>query len=136
MGQMAILLHAMLCTLAKLDRDMRLHAGNGAADLEFQRDKAGAMYFFDLAELEIEELRTQLYQNADETMLAAAAAAQKLSDSQSNEQFIIPEKTPTPARGTGRKSKQDGIKQFPGEPYCGEKSEWHTRTWEKAKVGS
>jgi alkylation response protein AidB-like acyl-CoA dehydrogenase len=136
MGQMAILLHAMLCTLSKLDRDLRLHAGNGLGDLEFQRDKAAAMHFFDLAELEIEELRTQLYQNADDTMLAAASAALKLSDSQTPEQFIIPEKTPTTMRGQGRKAKQDGIKQFPGEPYQGARSEWHTRAWEKVGTGA
>jgi len=49
-------------------------------------------------------------------MLAAAAAALKYSETLPNELFTIPEKSPV-AAGTGRRPKQDGIKQFPGEKY-------------------
>lgn len=110
----AILMHAWACTLAKLDSDMRLHAGNGASDLEFQRDKAAALHFFDLAEVEIMVNFRACYENADESMLKAADAALAHTQSIPNNQFVIPEKSPI-AKGTGRGLRQDGIKQFPGD---------------------
>ena len=73
------------------------------------------MHFFELAETAIHHNFRDLYENPDDTMLAAAAAALKYSDSLPNSDFVIPEKSPN-ARGTGRKLKQDGIKQFPGDP--------------------
>ena len=115
LGDVALYLHAWACTLAKLDSDARAHGGNGATDLEFQRDKAAALHFFDIAELEINNAIRLLNTNADDTMLAAADAALKWSASQANSQFIIPEKSPI-AKGTGMTVKQDGIKQFPGTP--------------------
>jgi acyl-CoA dehydrogenase family member 9 len=114
MANVAILLHAWTCTLAKLDSDIRSHGGNGTGDLEFQRDKAAALHFFDLAELEIRENFRNLIDHADETMLAAAEVAMRHCESLAPEAFIIPEKTPTALRGHGRTPKQDGIKQFPG----------------------
>jgi alkylation response protein AidB-like acyl-CoA dehydrogenase len=119
LADVAIILHAWACTLAKLDADMRSHAGNGAGDAEFQRDKAAAIHFFDLAEVEIGQRIRELYVNADETMLSAADAALAYSASQSPENFIIPEKTPTDLRGKGRKPTQVGIKQFPGTAWQG-----------------
>lgn len=109
----AIWMHAWACTLAKLESDSSKHGGNGAADLEFQRDKAAALHFFDLAELEITSAFRAGYANADETMLAAADRALAYTDTLPNKAFVIPEKSPN-ARGTGRVVKQDGIKQFPG----------------------
>ncbi|HYF14411.1 MAG TPA: acyl-CoA dehydrogenase family protein [Phycisphaerales bacterium] len=114
-ADVAMLLHAWACTLAKLDSDIKAHGGNGAGDLEFQRDKAAALHFFDLAELEIHQNFRGLYENADDTMLAGAAAAMAYSDTQPNSEFVIPERSPV-AKGTGRTPRQDGIKQFPGEP--------------------
>ncbi|HLO40996.1 MAG TPA: acyl-CoA dehydrogenase family protein [Phycisphaerales bacterium] len=111
----AMWLHAWSCTLSKLDQDMRHHKNNGASDLEYQRDKAAAFHFFDIAECAIHECYRGLYENPDETMLAAADAAISYSESQSPEQFIIPERTPTQQRGKGRVPRQDGIKQFPGD---------------------
>ena len=112
-----IYLHAWACTLSKLDRDVRAHAGNGEGDLEFQRDKAAAFHFFDLAETWINQNIRELYVNADESMLLAATAAIKHNDSLPNSDFIIPERSPV-AGGTGKKPKQDGIKQFPGDKYA------------------
>jgi acyl-CoA dehydrogenase family protein 9 len=109
----AIYLHAWGCTLSKLDRDLSTHGSNGG--VEFARDKAAAMYFFDLAELEIQKHFRDLYYNADDTMLKAADAAMALSDTQPASDFIIPEKTPTEFCGQGRKPNQAGIKQFPGK---------------------
>ncbi len=112
----ALLMHAFACTLAKLDADIAAHAGNGN-DAEFQRDKAAAIHFFDLAELEIRTNWRELYENADQTMLAAADAAMKHNETLPNSDFVIPEKSPT-SRGTGKTPNQEGIKQFPGEPVA------------------
>lgn len=109
----AIMLHAWCCTLSKLDMDMRKHAANGT-DAEFARDKAAALHFFDVAEVAIHQSFRELYQNADDTMLEAAAAAIKHSDTLPNSEFYIPEGSPN-AKGTGKPPKQEGIKQFPGE---------------------
>lgn len=111
----AILLHAWACTLSKLDADLRAHKAKGnGVDLEFERDRAAAMHFFDLAELEIHDNFRGCYENADESMLAAADAAMKYTEALPNSEFIIPERSPI-AKGTGRTPKQDGIKQFPGD---------------------
>jgi hypothetical protein len=112
LADIAIYLHGWACTLAKLDLDLRTK-GSSNGDPEFARDKAAAMHFFDIAEVEIHTRIRQLYENSDETMLAAADAALKHSETLPNAQFVIPEKSPI-AKGTGRTNKQDAIKQFPG----------------------
>ncbi|MDX2133063.1 MAG: acyl-CoA dehydrogenase family protein [Planctomycetota bacterium] len=117
-ADVAIFLHAWACTLAKLDADMRAHAGNGAGDQEFQRDKAAALHFFDLAEVEIYTRFREMYENADATMLKAADVAMAHNAALPNAQFSIPERSPV-AKGTGRALKQEGIKQFPGGPWTG-----------------
>lgn len=109
----AIQLHAWSCTLSKLDMDIKAHGSNGGA--EFARDKAAAMHFFDLAELEIQKLFRDLYYHADDTMLAAADLAIAFSDSQPASDFIIPERTPTDLRGKGRTPDRSAVKQFPGK---------------------
>lgn len=105
-------LHAWACTLSRLDLDIR-KGGEGA---EFERDKAAAKHFFDLAEETIRDNFRRLYENTDDTMLEAASAALKYTETLPNELFSIPEKSPV-AAGTGRRLKQDGIKQFPGDKY-------------------
>jgi acyl-CoA dehydrogenase family protein 9 len=115
LANVVILMHAWAATLAKLDADVRKHAGNGAGDSEFQRDRAAAVHFFDLAQREIEQNIRELYENADSTMLTGAEAAMKHSSAEPNGAYSIPERSPI-AKGTGRAMKQDGIKQFPGYP--------------------
>jgi acyl-CoA dehydrogenase family protein 9 len=107
----AMWLHAWACTLSRLDADMRA----GGDGLEFERDRAAAIHFFDIAERSIQNCFRELYENTDDTMLKAAAAAMKHNESLPNSDYIIPEKSPT-AKGTGRTPTQVGIKQFPGEP--------------------
>lgn len=108
----AVWLHAWACTLSRLDRDLR--AANGhAGDAEFERNRAAAMHFFALAECAIHNNFRELYENPDDSMLAAAAASLKYTETLPNSEFSIPEKSPV-AQGTGRVRKQDGIKQFPG----------------------
>ena len=112
-ADVAILLHAMTCTLSKLDRQIRA----GEEGVEFERDRTAAFHFLELAELEILEHWRALVENADESMRQSAAAAMKHNDSLPNSLFAIPEKSPV-AAGTGRVLKQDGIKQFPGDKYA------------------
>ncbi len=107
-------LHAWACTLSRLDHDIR----QGREGAEFERDRAAAMHFFDLCETEIHDNFRHLYDNADDSMLAAAAAALRYSDTLANDLFSIPERSPV-AAGTGRTLKQDGIKQFPGDSPVG-----------------
>jgi hypothetical protein len=113
----AIMLHAWCCTLSKLDMDLQEHGGSMGASvntsLEWERDRAAAIHFFDLAEVAIHTSYRALYENPDDTMLAAAAAAIKHNDTLPNDQFVVPEKSPV-AQGTGRPARQEGIKQFPG----------------------
>jgi acyl-CoA dehydrogenase family protein 9 len=115
MANVAILLHAWAAALAKLDLELRAHSGNGQNDTEFQRDKAAALHFFDLAEREIEVNFRELFVNADDTMFAAAQSSMAHTATMPNGLFAIPEKSPI-ARGTGRTLRQDGIKPFPGVP--------------------
>ena len=108
----AIQLHAWSCTLSKLDRDVKANGSNGGE--EFARDKAAAMHFFDLSELEIQKQFRDLYYHADDTMFAAADAAIAFSETQPASDFIIPERTPTDLRGKGRTPDLSAVKQFPG----------------------
>ncbi|MGH7241940.1 MAG: acyl-CoA dehydrogenase family protein [Phycisphaerales bacterium] len=114
----AMWLHAFACTLSKLDQDLR-RGGDGA---EFERDRAAALHFFDLAETFFYANIRELSENADDTMLKAAAASIKHSDAMPNSEFSIPERSPV-AKGTGKVVKQDGIKQFPGSPTVGRPGE-------------
>jgi len=105
----AIYIHAWLCTLGRLDMDIRA----GEDGTEMARNKAAAEHFFDLAELEIKKRFAALRENADKSMLAAAEAALAHAETMPNSDYSIPERSPN-AMGTGRELKQDGIKQFPG----------------------
>ncbi|MEC9374260.1 MAG: acyl-CoA dehydrogenase family protein [Planctomycetota bacterium] len=109
----AIMLHAGLCTLAKLDSQLR--AGEDGA--EFERDRTAALHFLDLVDQEVRRNFAGLYDHADESMRTAAAAALKHNDTMPNDRFAIPERSPV-AAGSGRKADQSAIKQFPGDRYA------------------
>ncbi len=109
----AIYLHAMACTLSRLDRQIR--AGEDGA--EFERDRTAALHFLDLATHWIRANWRALHANAFGTMRTAADAAIAHNDTLPNNRFVIPERSPT-AAGTGRPLRQDGIKQFPGDRYA------------------
>jgi len=110
----AMWLHAWACTLSRLDHDIR----SGQSGPHFERDKAAAMYFFDMAAEEIHRCHHDLLNNSDDAMRAAAEAALRYSDSLPNSDYVVPEASPN-ARGTGRPPKQDGIKQFAGKGHGG-----------------
>lgn len=108
----AIYLHAMACTLSKLDMQLR----EGQEGEEFERDRAAALHFFELADVEIRRQWQLLRQNADESMRVAAQAAIAHNDGMPNSMFRIPEKSPS-AVGTGRTTDQSAIPQFPGDGF-------------------
>jgi len=111
---MAINLHAWACTLSRLDMQVR----RGDEGLEFERDRAAAMHFFDLAELDFLTNLRELYENTDTSMFEAADAAMRHNESLPPDLFVIPERTPTDQRGKGRTPRQAGVKQFPGDAYA------------------
>ena len=106
----AIYLHAMACVLSKLDAQVRA----GEDGPEFERDRAAALHFLDLADLWIRENWRLLRRNALRTMRTAADAAIGHNDALPNDRFVVPERSPV-AAGTGRSPRQDAIKQFPGD---------------------
>ena len=111
----AIYLHAIACVLSKLND--QLHKGESG--VQFERDRLAALHFIDIAEHEIRQRFHALFDHDDDSMRTAAKAAMAYSDTLPNSEFSIPEWSPSPARGTGRKLKQDGIKQFPGDRHSG-----------------
>lgn len=107
----AMWLHAWAATLSKLDRQVRNKELFGEKGM---RDLRSAEYFMEMADGEVVASLRRLRENVDQPMLAAAEAALKYSSTLPNEEFSIPERSPT-AKGTGRVLRQDGIKQFPGD---------------------
>jgi len=104
----AMWLHAVVCTLSKLDRQLKANESGP----QFERDKTAALHFVDMAELVINTNISRLNKNADNSMRTSAAAALKHNDTLPNADFIIPESSPN-AKGTGRFPVQENIKQFP-----------------------
>jgi hypothetical protein len=105
----AMWLHGMACTLARLDKQVRA----GESGPAFERDKAAALHFLDMADHEVRLAFAGLYDHADDTMVAAAKAALAYSDTLDTGKFIIPERSPN-AAGKGRVAQKEFIKQFPG----------------------
>lgn len=106
----AMWLHAVACTLSKLDQQLKAKESGP----QFERDKAAALHFIDMAELVINTNISRLNKNDDDSMRTAASAALKHNDTLPNSDFIIPESSPN-AKGTGRVSPKEHIKQFPGD---------------------
>ena len=78
-----------------------------------ERDTAVAHYFMDMAEREIGDCFRRLFDHDDDAMNTAADAALKFSGTLPNQDYVIPERSPT-AAGTGRTPDRSAIKQFPG----------------------
>jgi acyl-CoA dehydrogenase family member 9 len=102
-------IHAMVCSLSKLDKAIR-EGLDGAA---LEHDMAIVRHIMAIGGDEIDHALAALRRNTDKTMLAAAAVALKRAESLPNSDFVLPEKTPDlKARGTGRKPDQTHIQQF------------------------
>jgi alkylation response protein AidB-like acyl-CoA dehydrogenase len=104
-----IWIHAMVCSLSKLDKSIR-EGLNGPA---LEQDLAIVRHVFALGGEEIDNALRELRKNTDETMRAAAQAAMKRVETLPNSDYFIPEKTPDlSARGKGKRSDQTHIPQF------------------------
>jgi hypothetical protein len=102
-------LHAMICSVARLDKSLR----EGLEGPQLEHDMAIVRHVFALGGTEIENATRELRHNTDSSMLAAAKVALKRADTLPNSDFSIPERTPDlKARGTGRKLDQAHIQQF------------------------
>ncbi|HMN96803.1 MAG TPA: acyl-CoA dehydrogenase family protein [Phycisphaerales bacterium] len=102
-------IHALACSLSKLDRGMRNGLDGEALEYESAIVDHVAAIAVEENERSIAELRT----NVDPSMRAAAAAALRRSDTLPNADYVIPERTPDrSAFGTGRKPDQSAIRQF------------------------
>jgi alkylation response protein AidB-like acyl-CoA dehydrogenase len=125
----AMWLHAWACVLSKLDMQLR----RGDSGQKFERDRTAAMHFIDICQNQIRVRVRELFDNVDDSMLAAADQALKYSESLPNAQFVIPERSPV-ARGTGKRPEQDGIKQFPGDKHRHDAPADHSREFERQEV--
>jgi hypothetical protein len=125
----AMWLHAWACVLSKLDLQLR----RGDSGQKFERDRTAAMHFIDICQNQIRVKMRELFDNVDDSMLAAADQALKLTESLPNNQFVIPERSPV-ARGTGKRPKQDGIKQFPGDKHLHDAPEEEAKSYDRQEV--
>ena len=112
LGDNAMWLHGMTCVLSKLDSQI----SNNESGKQFERDKASALHFLDLAMQSYQENVRLMKNNADDSMAVAAKAVMEHNDSLPNEDFYIHEKSPV-ARGEGKPVVTDHVQQFPGDRY-------------------
>ncbi|NBX26001.1 MAG: acyl-CoA dehydrogenase [Planctomycetes bacterium] len=111
-------IHACVCAMAKLDRNLR----NGLDGEALTYEMAMVEHFHALAGLEIDREIRSLRENADASLETAAAAALKRIDQFPNAHYSVPERTPDAARGTGAAPDQTHIPQFgSGSVFAGEK---------------
>jgi alkylation response protein AidB-like acyl-CoA dehydrogenase len=105
----ALWIHAMVCSISKLDRALR----NGLEGNALEHDMAMVEHLVAMANLEIQAEIRSLHNNTDSTMKRAAAAAMLRSDLLPNSAYTIPERTmDLKARGSGQKVNQSSIPQF------------------------
>ncbi len=118
LSQCSLWIHAMLCSLSKLDRNLR----NGLDGDALAYETAVVRHFMVMAGLGIDSEIRSLRVNGDFTMRKAAAEAMKRIDTLPNAHYAIPERTPDSARGTGLKFDQTHIPQFgAGSTFAGDK---------------
>ena len=102
-------IHAIVCSLAKLDKALRDRV-NGQ---QMEQDIRTVDHICAIAEDEFNASIRALRQNTDRTMVRCASAAMKQMDLAPNSDYVIPEKTPDKsAAGTGRTPDQTHIPQF------------------------
>ncbi len=105
----AVWIHAMVCSLSKVDRSIR-QGGNEESIAEEIRI---VEHVFALGAEEIDLAIRGLRQNVDETMRTTAEVALRQIARLPNSEFVIPERTlDETARGKGRQTDQTHIPQF------------------------
>lgn len=108
LADVAMWIHAINCSLAKLDRDSKSTEGVN------QRDLTRGLHFIKQSELHVKELFLRLDRHADDSMLNCSEEAIKHNSTLNDSDFVIPEKSPV-AEGKGRSNDQSSIQQFPGD---------------------
>lgn len=102
-------LHAMSCSLSRLDQSIR----DGANGAELTDEMRIVDHIFDMANHEIEANLRGLRRNTDRTMLACAEASANQMASWPVSDYVVPEWAPDESvRGRGRKPDQTHIDQF------------------------
>ena len=114
----AIWLHAVFCTLSRLQQTM----DTSKDSQRIKEETTVARYFCSLAFEAIDAEFAGMYRNSDDAMRACAKVALEESSRRPQANYAMPESTPDPdAFGKGRPLKQDGITQFgDGSQYTGE----------------
>ena len=109
LSSMAIWIHAMTCSLSRLDQSIR----NGIDAQQLEHDRAIVAHICAIGQHSVNESMRGLDVNTDDTMRAAADAAWSTLGSMPHSDYSIPEKTPVEsALGQGRVTDQTFIKQF------------------------
>ena len=118
----AIWIHAMACSISKMDKNIR---NNDTATNE--HDRAMLDYIMDYGTYKIHGWMRALRQNPDVSMLKAAEKALEFGESLPSSNYYIPESTPDlSVHGKGKVCDQDGIKQFgSGSLFAQEKASTH-----------
>ncbi len=102
-------LHAMSCSVSKLDRNLR----NGLDGDALEHEMAIVDHLCALAGHEIDLQLNALRRNTDASMKKAAATVAKWIETLPNSDYSIPERTPDlAARGHGKNVDQSAIPQF------------------------
>jgi hypothetical protein len=105
----AIWLHAIACSLSRVDRTIR----SGADAKKIADEVALVRHVASLGATEIDRLFGELERNADATLDAAAEVARRAAAALPNSDYVIPEKTPAAeARGSGRVPDRASIPDF------------------------
>ncbi len=109
LSSMCIWIHAMTCSLARLNQSIL----NGLDEKELDRDRAIVDHICSLARHQFNEALGELDTNTDVSMRIAADAAWAFGESLPHSDYSIPEKTPDEtALGQGRVQDQTHIQQF------------------------
>ncbi|MFO0827769.1 MAG: acyl-CoA dehydrogenase family protein [Phycisphaerales bacterium] len=105
----ALWIHAMTCSLSRLDANIR----NGLDGAELEREMAIVTHLCSMANANIVDSLRSLHSNSDSTLRKAAAHVLKWADTLPNDRYDLPEGTPDmSARGKGRVEPTKGIPQF------------------------
>jgi alkylation response protein AidB-like acyl-CoA dehydrogenase len=112
-------IHALACSLSRLDRGLR----NGLDGEALEYESAMVDHIAAMAVEEHERALASLRQHCDDTMTKAAAAALRRNDSLPNADYVVPERTPDRgALGQGKKTPSPAVPQFgAGSVFAGVK---------------
>ena len=104
-----IAIHAMVCSLSRLDSDIR----NSESAEDIQRYRGLVEHLFSILEEQTDSEMLALRKNSDKSSMKAADLVLNWSKSLPNSNYAIPESTPVEsARGHGKTIDQEMIQQF------------------------